>query len=167
MLRVLRSIHFVIFVALSAASAAPSASAQPRPVGVYGLWGAFQDAQRCYAIAQPSDSTHRGAPAFASVGYWPRQGARGQLHFRLSREKRGESAVLLRIDGRSFQLIGRGADAWAPDARADAELLAAMRTGLIMSVETRAVTGGIVRDVYRLRGAPSAIDAAALACIRA
>jgi hypothetical protein len=162
MLRMLRLTQFVVLTALFVAT---PAGAQPRALGVYGLWGAFRDAQRCYAIAQPSDSTHRGAPAFASIGYWPRQGARGQLHFRLSRDKRAESAVLLRIDGRSFQLVGNGADAWAPDARADADLVAAMRTGLIMTVETRSTRGGIVRDVYRLRGAPSAIDAAALACL--
>lgn len=163
MLRMLRPIQFVLIGALFVAA---PAWAQPRALGTYGLWGAFRDAERCYAIAQPSDSTHRGAPAFASVGYWPRQRARGQLHFRLSREKRAASAVLLRIDGRSFQLVGRGADAWAPDARADADLVAAMRTGLVMTVETRSDRGGVVRDVYRLRGAPSAIDAAALACAR-
>lgn len=141
-----------------------SAVAQPRAVGIYGLWGAFQDQARCYAIARPAASSSGRTDAFASVGYWPRQGARGQLHFRLSGEKRSESAVLLRIDGRSFQLIGRGADAWAPDARADAELVGAMRTGVSMIVETRSVRGGILRDQYQLRGSPSAIDAAALAC---
>ena len=145
-------------------AAAASAAAQPRNLGVFGLWGTFQDEGRCYAIARPSESTDRSAQAFASVAYWPRQGARGQLHFRLSGAKRDESAVLLRIDERSFQLIGRGNDAWAPDARGDAELVAAMRTGLLMTVETRAPSGRVVRDRYRLRGAPSAIDAAALAC---
>jgi len=98
------------------------------------------------------------------VGFWPRQKARGQLHFRLSGEMRPNSAILLRIDGRTFQLIGRGTDAWAPDARTDAELLGAMRAGLGMTVETRTLRGGLLRDQYRLRGAPSAIDAAALAC---
>jgi hypothetical protein len=157
----LRPTQLILFVAGFAASAA---AAQPRGIGVYGLWGAFRDTARCYAIARPSASSIGRTNAFASVGYWPRQGARGQLHFRLSGEKRAESAVLLRIDGRTFQLIGRGADAWAPDAGADAELLGAMRGGVTMSVETRSLRGGILRDQYQLRGAPSAIDAAALAC---
>jgi hypothetical protein len=42
-----------------------------------------------------------------------------------------------------------------------------MRTGLTMSVESRAETGAAIRDNYRLRGAATAIDAAALACSRA
>jgi hypothetical protein len=39
-----------------------------------------------------------------------------------------------------------------------------MRSGLSMTIETRSLRGGILRDHYQLRGAPSAIDAAALAC---
>ena len=152
----------VIFVAGFAASA----TAQQRSEGVYGVWGAFQDGSRCYAISEPVRQSVRGTRPFVSVGTWPRRNIRSQLHIRLSGEKRAESAVLLRIDGRSFQLTGQGWDAWAPDARADAELLAAMRTGIAMSVETRSTRGGLVRDHYQLRGAASAIDAAALACLR-
>jgi hypothetical protein len=83
---------------------------------------------------------------------------------RLSRIKRPGSAVLLRIDGQSFQLRGGGRDAWSADARADDEIVAAMRTGIEMVVETRSTTGAAVRDHYHLRGAATAIDAAALAC---
>jgi hypothetical protein len=73
--------------------------------------------------------------------------------------------VLLRIDGRSFQLVGGGRDAWAPDPRADQEIQAALRTGIDMVVETRATDGAAVRDHYRLRGAATAMDAAAIACV--
>jgi hypothetical protein len=158
----LRPTGFVIFVAGFAASAA----AQPRALGVFGVWGAFEDGGRCYAIAEPVRQSVRGTRPYASVGNWPGRGIRGQLHVRLSGEKRDRSAVLLRIDGRSFQLTGQGWDAWAPDARADAELLAAMRTGIAMTVETRSASGRLIRDQYQLRGAASAIDAAALACLR-
>lgn len=157
-----RQIGFVIFVAGFAASAA----AQQRPLGVFGVWGAFQDGSRCYAIAEPVRQSVRGTRPYASVGNWPGRGVRGQLHIRLSGEQRAQSAVLLRIDGRSFQLTGRGWDAWAPDARADAELLAALRTGIEMTVETRGTNGRLIRDHYQLRGAATAIDSAAVACLR-
>ena len=141
------------FPAICLVLASP-ALAQRQPLGAFGNWAAFRDAGRCYAITQP----------FASVGVWPGRGRGGQLHIRLSREKRESSAVLLRIDGRTFQLTGRGRDAWAPDGRADAEIQLAMRTGIDLVVETRATDGRTVRDVYRLRGAASAMDAAAIAC---
>ena len=154
----------LLFLALAATA---PAAAQPNSLGIFSTWGAFRDGGRCYAITQPYDApTAQGWRPFASVGHWPGRRISGQLHVRLSREKRPGSAVLLRVDGRSFQLRGGGRDAWAPDSRADEEILAAMRTGIEMVVETRSTRGQLVRDQYRLRGAATAIDAAALGCAR-
>jgi hypothetical protein len=155
-----------LFLLISVALAAPVAAAR-QPLGIFGTWGAFResDGSRCFAIAEPVASL-RGLDwkPFASVGYWPGRSARGQVHFRLSRSKRPESALLLRIDDRTFQLTGGGMNAWAPDARSDAEIVSAMRSGIEMSLETRSERGGILRDSYQLRGAATAIDAAAIAC---
>ena len=146
---------------------ATPATAQQQSLGIFGTWGAFRAPGRCYAIAEPLSTPRPGdGRGFASVGYWPGRGVSGQAHFRLSRAKREGSAVLLRIDDRTFQLRGGGADAWAADPAADAELVSAMRTGIEMNVETRAANGALVRDSYRLRGAATAIDAAAIACAR-
>ena len=156
----------LIFPLLVMALATP-ALAQKQPLGIFGTWGAFRAPDRCYAIAEPYQAPRTGdGRPFASVGYWPARAAGGQAFFRLSRAKREGSAVLLRIDDRTFQLRGGGADAWAVDPAADAELVSAMRTGIEMSVETRSASGGLVRDSYRLRGAATAIDAAAIACAR-
>jgi len=154
------------FLFLFIAMAAPAA-AQPQTLGIFGSWGAFQGEGRCYAITEPFEAPAAlGWHAFAAIGHWPARHAGGQLHIRLSREKRQGSAVLLNIDGRSFQLLGGGRDAWAPDPRADQEIQAAMRIGLDMAVETRSTDGLLVRDHYRLRGAATAMDAAAIACLR-
>ena len=143
------------------------AVAQPKALGIFGAWGAFRAPDRCYAIAEPLSAPRPGdGRGFASIGYWPARAAGGQAYFRLSRAKREGSAVLLRIDDRTFQLRGAGADAWAPDPAADAELVSAMRSGIEMNVETRSASGALVRDSYRLRGAATAIDAAAIACAR-
>jgi hypothetical protein len=154
------------FMLLSMALATP-ALAQPQSLGIFGTWGAFRGPERCYAIAEPLSAPRPGeGRGFASIGYWPARAVGGQAFFRLSRAKREGSAVLLRIDDRTFQLRGGGADAWAADSAADAELVSAMRTGIEMSVETRSASGALVRDSYRLRGAATAIDAAAIACAR-
>jgi hypothetical protein len=152
----------LLFIALTS-----PALGQPRPLGIFGTWAAFRGPERCYAIAEPYQAPHPGdGRGFASIGYWPGRTAAGQAFFRLSRAKREGSAVLLRIDERTFQLRGGGDDAWAVDPAADAELVSAMRTGIEMSVETRSASGALVRDSYRLRGAATAIDAAAIACAR-
>lgn len=157
-----RLAFLLVFTAL-----ATPAEAQRQSLGVFGTWGAFREPNRCFAIAEPLQAPRPGdGRGFASIGYWPGRAVAGQAHFRLSRAKREGSAVLLRIDDRTFQLRGGGADAWAADSAADLELVSAMRTGIEMSVETRAASGVVVRDSYRLRGAATAIDAAAIACSR-
>ena len=154
-----------LMLALPAFGLVLPASAQPQALGAWGNWGAFRQDGRCYAISQPYEAPEaQGWQPFASVGTWPGRARGGQLHVRLSRAARAGSAVLLRIDGRTFQLAGSGRDAWAPDGRADADLQAAMRTGVDLAVETRSTDGMAVRDLYRLRGAATAMDAASIAC---
>lgn len=145
--------------------AAPAAARDA--LGIYDGWGAFRDAKprRCFAIAEPVRMTKGQWRPYASVGHWPMQRIRGQLHIRMSREKRDNAPVTLSIDDRKFALVAGGADAWAPDARADAAIVAAMRSGRSMSIASVSVTGAFA-DTYRLKGAATAIDAAALGCAR-
>lgn len=145
--------------------AAPAAARDA--LGIYEGWGAFRDAkpQRCFAIAEPVRMARGKWRPYASVGHWPMQRIRGQLHIRMSREKRDNAPVTLSIDDRKFALVAGGADAWAPDTRADAAIIAAMRSGRSMSIATVS-TSGAFADTYRLKGAATAIDAAALGCAR-
>ncbi|MGL4313907.1 MAG: hypothetical protein ACRCSO_07925 [Sphingomonas sp.] len=147
------------------AAAMPAAAKDS--LGIYDRWGAFRDASpvRCYAISAPVQPGGRSNwRPFAAIGSWPGQGARGQLHIRLSRERDPRARVTLSVGDRRFDLVAGNADAWAPDARTDAAIIAAMRAGRSMSVETLG-KGGPFADVYSLRGAATAIDAATLGCV--
>ena len=98
-----------LFLCLLIALAAPAA-AQRQALGVFGGWAAFRDPGRCYAIAAAvAGPRAEGWRPFFSVGNWPARGPGGQIHVRLSRAKRDGSAVLARIDGTSFQLVGEAA----------------------------------------------------------
>src|SRR3712207_3810481 len=92
------------------------AAAQQQSLGIFGLWGAFSSSDRCHAVSEP-ERAPRGADGrpYASVGYWPGRAVGGQPYFRLSRAKRPGSAVLLRIDERTFQLKAGGIHAWPID----------------------------------------------------
>ncbi|MBK5264624.1 MAG: hypothetical protein JJE34_05225 [Alphaproteobacteria bacterium] len=157
----------VLFLALALAVPAPAHARES--LGVYERWGAFHDAEmpRCFAISQPVNGNRelRWRP-FAAIGFWPKKGLRGQVHFRISHEKALDAEITLSIGERRFTLIAGGADAWAPDKRVDAAIIAAIRSGNSMSVQTVAKNGAPFTDVYALRGAASAIDAAALGCVR-
>lgn len=145
---------------LGLAAAAPARET----IGIYKSWGALRDGRaHCFAIAEPVEPPSGAERPFVAIGYWP-DGARGQLHVRLSRPVRRAARVTLTIGGYAAVLAGSGADAWARGRRADAEVVANMRVGSSMSV-TGVSGSGAFADVYRLRGAASAIDAAALACL--
>lgn len=149
----------------------PLSPAQARDsLGMFENWGAFRDSAtpRCYAIAQalPTRGSRDGSKGFAAVATWPRVKVRGQVHFRLSRPHASAAPVILNVDDRRFTLVAGQADAWAADARGDAAIVAAIRSGSSMSVQTRASDGRGFADTYALRGAATAIDAAALGCAR-
>ena len=163
----MRCIFMALIAGVASVVAAPVAARTT--LGSFENWGAFRDEAptRCFAIAQPVRGGGGGKwPPFASVGSWPQSGVRGQFYVRLSRERRANSVVTLIIDDRKFALVAGAADAWAPDARTDAAIVAAMRSAPSMSVSTRAATGAGFAETYALKGAATAMDAAALGCAR-
>jgi hypothetical protein len=135
------------------------------PLGVFEGWGAFRDSspRHCFAIARPVEKSASAQP-FASIATWPGEGAHGQLHIRLSRARHPRARVTLAIGERRFELVAGEADAWAPDANTDAAVVSAIREGRSMSVESVSAGGNPFADTYALKGAATAIDAAAVAC---
>lgn len=139
------------------------------PLGVFNAWGAFRDKapHRCYAIAQPDPVRSKGDwRPFASVANWPERGVRNQIHVRLRKNRKPDTPVTLSIGPQKFELVAGTADAWAPDPRADAAIVRAMRSGEWMIVKARGEKGGGFIDSYPLRGLATAIDAATVACVR-
>lgn len=153
---------------LAALIVASPASAARTSLGTFDSWGAFKDDNpaRCYAIAQPVRGGGGKWRPFASVATWPQARVRGQVHIRLGREKLANAPVTLTIGDRRFDMVAGGADVWAPDPRIDAAIIAAMRSAPSMRIATRAATGVAFAETYVLKGAATAMDAAALGCAR-
>lgn len=157
----------VVITLLALCLSAPVAARDS--LGVFADWGAFRDAEipRCYAIAMAEENNaRREFQPFASVGTWPRRNVRNQVHFRLSRQLSSSPRVRLAIGGERFDLTAGDGDAWATDARADAAIVAAMRSGSTMSVSATDSRGNRYTDRYSLDGAATAIDAAMVGCTR-
>jgi len=155
-------------IALIGITLAASPAVARDPLGIFDRWGAFRDPSplKCFAISTPLQQGGQGSwRPFASIGTWPRQAARGQLHIRLSRERDPRARVTVSIGERRFELVAGNADAWALDSRTDAAIIAAIRSGRSLSVETLGKGGRPFADVYALRGAATAIDAATLGCV--
>jgi hypothetical protein len=160
----MRIAPFSLIVAALAASPAVARTS----LGSFDGWAAFRDETplRCFAIAEPVRGGGGKWRPFATVSTWPRNGVRGQVQLRLGRALRVGAPVTLMIGDKKFQLVAGSADAWAPDARGDAAIVAALRSARSMSVASVAATGGGFVETYLLKGAATAIDAAALGCAR-
>ena len=147
-----------------------AAPAQARDaLGMFDGWGAFRDGAvpRCYAIAKAEPSAmKREFEPYADVATWPRKQVRGQVHFRLSRRIAPNAPITLSLGGQRYTLTGGGADAWAADRRMDAAIVAAMRSAESMTVSSRDAKGNRFANTWRLKGAASAMDAAAIGCSR-
>jgi hypothetical protein len=149
------------------AIAVPMPAAARDSLGMFEQWGAFRDAgvPRCYAIAR-SDPGKGGARGYADVGTWPRRNLRGRVHVRLSKRTTPGSIVQLTVGAVRVRLDTNGADAWPQDPRAEAAILAAMRSSASLRVSARDLAGHGFSDSYPLAGAATAIDAAAVGCAR-
>lgn len=155
--------------ALAACLATATPALARDSLGMFETWGAFRDpgVPRCYAIAMASPSGQRREfQPYASVGTWPKRGVRNQLHVHLSRRIQPGSRIVLSIGGQRFPLAGGGADAWAPDRRTDAAVIAAMRSARTMTVSARDSAGRGFSNSWPLAGAATAMDAAAIGCAR-
>jgi hypothetical protein len=125
-------------------------------VGTFATWAAFCDEpRRCFAISAPLE--RRGAP-FLSVAI---QGPTLSVQAHLGRPSR--TAVLAIGDAR-FDLTVQGEEARA-DPTTSRAIVAAMRDGEALTVIGRSANGGRFRHHYLLAGAPTAIDAAAVASL--
>lgn len=157
--------HLLLIFGLTFAAASPLAAKDQ--LGVYQGWAAFRDTAtpRCYAISTPQKTV--GTPTrngYLSIGFWPRRKAAHQVYVRLSRERSTNSAITLSAGGRRFRLNVDGHNGWATDRRMDLAIVAAVRSATSLSVESIGRDGRSIVDAYSLRGAPSAIDSAALGC---
>ena len=88
------------------------------------------------SAAMPSPRRKGDCPPLLMPRYRPGRtsGVRGQLHLVLSRAVADKATVRLTIAGRRFDLVAKGRNAWARDAREDAAIIAALRVANRMSV---------------------------------
>lgn len=144
-----------------------SVVAAQNSLGVFSGWGAFENkaSGRCYAIAKAQpDPRQRERQPYMTVTSVPHQRIAGQIYWRLSRTPSKSAPVGVQIGPTYFRIAARGPDAWAQDATQDAAMNAALRGAEQLSVIYRDNKGRRFSDRYRLTGAATAIDAAALAC---
>lgn len=150
-------------LAVAAAALCTSAAASI----LYGgpSWAAIDRGGTCDALSRSLRVAAKGkVQALAGFTFSPDHRRWGEFHARLRRMPRAGAAVMLRIDDRPFLLVSRANEAWSEGPLQEQAIIAALRAGSGMTVESRDVAGRRFIDPYSLDGAATAIDAAAAAC---
>jgi len=143
------------FALIISAFAAPLGARET--VGTFATWAAFCDEpNKCFAISRAAERTNHPFLSVAVTG----STLRVQAH--LGRRAR---AAKLMIGDATFALSVTGEEAVA-DPRTSRGIVAAIRDGESATVIGTSERGGRFRHHYVLAGAPSAIDAAAVASLR-
>ena len=154
--------RLILFLAAAAAS---TASARGEVVFAGGAWAAIDRGSTCEALSRsqkvlPKDK----AQPVAGFSFTPDHRRWGEFHVRLSRVPRGDATVMLKVGDQPFLLVTRDGWAWSRGPSQAEAVMAAVRGGGWMQVESRDGAGQRFTDPYLLDGAPTAIDAAAARC---
>lgn len=154
----LRILVLPLFLTAAAPAAATIVYAGP-------AWAAIDRGGRCEALSRSMRiAAKRKVQAIAGFSFTPDRRQWGEFHARLRRLPRAGAAVMLRIDQQPFLLVSRGNWAWSEGPSQEQAIIAALRNGRGMTVESRDGAGARFVDPYSLDGAATAIDAAAAAC---
>jgi hypothetical protein len=154
---------WLALVVWTTAFAAPLAAAPAKLLFAGGGWAALRFGDRCEAESKPVIPQRTG-PDQPRAGFTFAGSRRGEFHVRLSRTPRPGSSVILTVGEQPFLLVNRGEWAWSRGPAQEAAIIAAVRNGGAMRIESRDGGGRRFVDRYLLAGAATAIDAAAAGC---
>jgi len=130
-----------------------------------GSWAAIDRGSICEAMTRSVRiAPGNGVQATAGLAFSPDHRRWGEFHARLSRVPRAGASVMLTVGNQPFLLVSSGEWAWSRGPLQEQAIIAALRSGPAMRVESRDVAGRRFSDPYALDGAATAIDAAAARC---
>ena len=152
-----------IFVALVCVCS--SAAAAGTVLYAKGAWAAIERPDLCEATTRSLRiATKSKIQARAGFSFSADRRRWGEFFARLSRVPRPGSSVILTVGRQPFLLVARGGWAWSRGPLQEQAIIAAVRSGGGMRIESRDNGGRRFVDPYLLDGAPTAIDAAAARC---
>ena len=150
----------LLLISSAAAPAAPGSVIIAR-----GNWAAIDRSTTCEAMTRSLRIAAKGkVQAIATVAFTTDRRRWGEFRARMARMPRPGASVLLRVAGRPFLLVSRGNFAWSNGGLQGHAIIAALRQGGSMQIESRDLAGRRFSEPYLLEGAPPAIDAAAARC---
>lgn len=160
----------VVFLATSLALPVSAQNSQPKSLGTFKDWNAFQidmeGATWCYIVSTPQDSkprnVNRGVISFIVADVPEKDtlepSANAGYPFKVG------SAATVTIGSDKFELFTDNQGAWARDEATETRLVNAMRRGATMIVTGTSRRGTLTTDRYSLSGVTAGLKAISENC---
>lgn len=148
-----------------------TATAKDKFLGKFDDWDASSTdsgkSQLCYVVALPSKADGDEKPRAETslmVYHAPADKKLNVVQFTAGVALKKDSEATLKIDQKSVPLFVQGSKAWAKDSKTDGEIVAALKAGKTLVVETTSAKNNKLTDTYSLKGFAAALKAANDAC---
>lgn len=155
----------VIGLALSASLPIGAQAQAPNRIKQFNAWGAYSHTgttgKVCYVLSiptlkEPADRDH--GDVFFMLSQHPGQNVSLEPQFRVGYPFQAESKVILNIDGKTFNMFTKGANAWMENPAEEQSVVNAMRAGRSMNVVGKSRRGTQTKYAYSLSGVTASIN---------
>ena len=147
-------------------------SGKPGFVGQYGDWKTFVTQgvknKTCYALAQPKErqpSALKRDPAYIFISTRQAENVKNEVSIIMGFGVKEGATTSAEIDSESFELLGKGTNAWVKNPAEEPKFVATLRKGSKLVVKMPSVKGNVTTDNYSLSGLSQALDRAAKECL--
>ena len=152
-------------------SAAPASAQAIERLGEFGNWTAYaytdKGQKTCYMASAPTKDEgayKKRGKIYTRVTHRPGESTRDEVSILAGYKYKDQSFVKVKIDTKGYDLFTHDDTAWAPDSKADATLVKAMKRGNKMTVSGASWRGTETKDTYSLSGFTKAYNAISKAC---
>jgi hypothetical protein len=168
-------VRSAVCAALALTPALSGAQESRNRVAAHTDWSVFeaQEPRQCWSVSSPKEIVNirdgrevaaRRGDILLFVTYIPNSNVAGQVSFTGGYPFRDGSTVTLEVGSDSFEMFVKDEMAWAKDAAADAQIVAAMKKGAEAVLTGMSSRGTKTVDTFSLYGFTAAVEEAENRC---
>jgi hypothetical protein len=127
-------------------------------------WGAYKaqgKEKTCYALASPKErapSTLKRDQAYVFISSRPSENVRNEVSIIMGFPLKDNGETKAEIGSASYELIGKGTNAWIKNAAKEPQLVEDLKRGAKLTIKAASSKGGQSTDSYSLAGLSQALE---------
>ena len=163
----------VSFTAYATVASAQNGKEQAVLLGQFGDWGAYKATpsgkEVCFALSKPTKAVtdppgRTRDPSYAFVSTRPAEKVKNEVSIIVGYPQKSGVEATVTIGSARFVMYTQDDGAWVKNAAEEPQMVAAMRKGSDMVVQSISSHGTKTTDTYSLKGISDALDKVASSC---